>query len=224
MKNWIAVCFLMGLSVATYAENEQSLLKELATIVHYEGKVTIHKVGSPRGEKISETPVSVDFTQKIRTYSNSQARITLKDGSKILVAEKATVDFRDDRNIEVKNGRVFFSINKRDAAKSLNVITKTAVIGVKGTRFMVEATDESATIHLDEGVVEVETVEQFKDKMMSEFEAYKKRINQEFKEYKKVMTMQAGETISVGNSGTLLLEEPNYIEKMYAELESIGEN
>lgn len=201
--------------VFTAVSNAQNV----ATIVEYQGKVTIHQVGSPRGDKVSETPISVDYTQKIRTYSNSKARIKLRDGSKILVAEKATLDFRDERNIEVHNGRVFFSINKRDAAKSLNIITKTAVIGVKGTRFMVEANDGTATVHLDEGVVEVETVEQFKDKMMSEFEAYKRQLNKEFKEYKKVMTMRSGETISVGENGALLLPEPTELNKYYSELE-----
>jgi ferric-dicitrate binding protein FerR (iron transport regulator) len=212
MKLWFITIFLM---VFTAVSNAQ----DVATIVEYQGKVTIHQVGSPRGEKVSEAPVSVDYTQKVRTYSNSKARIKLKDGSKILVAEKATVDFRDERNIEVKSGRVFFSINKREAAKSLNVITKTAVIGVKGTRFMVEATEDSATVHLEEGVIEVETVEQFKDKMMSEFEAYKRQLNKEFKEYKKVMTMRSGETISVGENGALLLPEPDELNKYYSELE-----
>lgn len=212
MKLWFVTIILMVFTAVSIAQ-------DVATIVDYQGKVTIHQVGSPRGEKVSEAPVSVDYTQKVRTYSNSKARIKLKDGSKILVAEKATVDFRDERNIGVKSGRVFFSINKREAARSLNVITKTAVIGVKGTRFMVEATEDSATVHLEEGVVEVETVEQFKDKMMSEFEAYKRQLNKEFKEYKKVMTMRSGETISVGENGALLLPEPTELNKYYLELE-----
>lgn len=189
----------------------------LGEVIKLDGKVTSHINSSPRGKKIKQTPFLVNQSHMLRTYSDSMARILLSDGSKILVTEKASIDFRDERNIEVNGGQVFFSINKRDAAKSLNIITKTAVIGVKGTRFMVDVENDSATIHLDEGVVEVETVQQFKDKLMSDFEAFKQKRKREFKEYKKMMTMQAGETISVNVNGDVVTTDVQELNKWYKE-------
>lgn len=192
----------------------------LGNIVDIDGKVTIHNEGSPRGKRIKETPQDIEINQFVRTYANSKARVTLTDNSKILVTESSTLEFQDDQNIIVNDGKILFSINKREATRSLNVITKTAVIGVKGTRFLVETRGDEAFLHLQEGEVEVKSLaEEFAD-YKSEYEAFKKQYMKEFSDFKKSITITSGTSLSLGNKGLLEVPTPDKIQLMFDELDA----
>lgn len=192
----------------------------LGSVVDIDGKVTIHNQGSPRGKRIRDIPQSIELNQFVRTYSNSKARVTLADNSKVLITENSTLEFQDDQNILVDEGKVLFSINKRDATRSLNVITKTAVIGVKGTRFLVETRGDEAFLHLEEGEVEVNSlVEEFED-FKSEYESFKKQYLKEFEEFKKSMTIKSGTSLSLGNKGLVEVATPDKIEQLFKELDN----
>lgn len=192
----------------------------LGSVTEFEGKVTLHKEGSPRGKRIKSAPTELTADQFIRTYSNSKARIKLADDSKVLVTESSTLEFKDDQNIAVNSGRVLFSINKREATRSLNILTKTAVIGVKGTKFLVEANAEEAFLHLQEGEVFVESVAQEFEDYKAEFEKFKRQHLQEFNEFKKQLSITSGTSLSLGKGGLKKVQTPDKIEQLFAELDS----
>lgn len=193
----------------------------LGHISDVKGKATIHEAGSPRGQRVKDTPESLTKDQFLRTYRNSQARVVLADDSKILITENATLEFKDEQNIHLGEGRVLFDIKKRDAAKSLNVITKTAVIGVKGTQFLVDSHGDDATLHLKEGVIEVTSLDQYKKQQMNDFEQFKKQQMKEFTEYKKSMTIKSGTAVSLSGKGIKEIEfSADELNKLFEELNS----
>jgi len=196
-----------------------SAAPQLGTVTDTEGKVTIHNEHSPRGKRVRSTPEPVHQNQFVRTYANSKARIKLADDSKILVTESATLEFSDEQNLFVKDGRVLFSINKRDAIKSLNILTKTAVIGVKGTVFLVEANGDEAMLHLREGEVEVKSLAEGFEDFKAEYEKFKRDYLKEFSEFKQTLSIKSGTTISIGKKGLKEVETPSKIDKLFEELD-----
>ena len=191
----------------------------LGTVTHVEGKVKIHQDGSPRGQRVKTPPATINLGQFVRTFANSSARVKLYDDSKILVTENATLEFTDNRNLTVEQGRILFSINKRDAIHSLNILTKTAVIGVKGTQFLVEANGDEALLYLKEGEVEVKSLAQEFEDFKAEYEQFKKDYLKEFAEFKKSMSVKAGVTISIGKQGLREISTPAEIEVLFKELD-----
>jgi hypothetical protein len=198
-----------------------SVSEVLGNITDYEGKVTLHKEGSPRGKKVKRAPTEIKSGQFIRTYAGSKARVKLVDDSKILVTEKSTLEFEDDQNLSVQNGQVLFSINKREATRSLNIITKTAVIGVKGTAFLVDIDEEleEGILHLQEGEIEVKSLaEEFED-FKAEYEQFKKSYLKEFEDFKKTMSIKSGTTLSLSSKGLKEIATPEHIEALFKELD-----
>ena len=213
----ISLFFGLILANHSYATSEPIIL---ASVINVDGRVTTHTNGSPRGKRITDTPGAIKSQEFVRTYKNSKARIQLADKSKILLTENATLEFKDDLNLFVETGRVLFSINKREATRSLNILTKTAVIGVKGTEFLVESEGDNALIHLKEGEVEVKSlVEQFED-YKAEYEKFKKDYMQEYSDFKQNVSMKAGTTLSIGLKGLKEIPTPSHIEALFAELDA----
>ncbi|MDC2889109.1 FecR family protein [Psychrosphaera algicola] len=210
------IAFTALFATIVYAQPPQVL----GNVVDIDGKVTIHNEGSPRGKRIKKTPQDIELNQFVRTYANSKARVTLTDNSKILVTESSTLEFQDDQNIVVNEGKILFSINKREATRSLNVITKTAVIGVKGTRFLVETRGDEAFLHLEEGEVEVKSLAEEFDDYKSEYEAFKKQYMKEFSDFKKSITITSGTSLSLGNKGLLEVPTPDKIQLLFDELDA----
>lgn len=213
-----AVLFITLSATATYLA-AQSNLTTMGKVVDAEGKVTIHNADSPRGKRVRATPQTIDQNQFLRTYSNSTARVLLSDDSKVLVTESSTLEFQNDQNIVLNEGKVLFSINKRDATRSLNVITKTAVIGVKGTRFLVETRGDEAFLYLEEGEVEVNSLVEEFNQYKSEYEAFKKQYLKEFSDFKKQVTVTSGTALSLGNQGLKEVPAPEKIELLFKELD-----
>lgn len=206
-------CLLL-LAIFTSSINAETL----ATVTDIQGKVTVHMENSPRGKTIRQTPTEISNKEFIRTYSTSKARVKLVDDSNILLTESSTLEFTDQQNVSVHQGQVLFSINKRAQTNSLNVITKTAVIGVKGTQFLVVADGENSLVHLKEGEVEVKSLAEEFDDFKAEYQRFKKQYLAEFAEFKKSHTMKSGTTISIGSKGIKEIATPDRIEQLYQEL------
>lgn len=213
MNKYIALVVLLLLPFSSFATS-------LGSVVDFSGKVTLHQKGTPRGKKVKQAPVDIPATMSTRTYAKSQAKIKLADGSKILMTENSTLEFQDDQNIFVGSGRVLFSITKRDATRSLNILTETAVIGVKGTMFLVEASDDGALLHLEEGSVEVESIRKEFEEFKSEFERFKKSYKAEYAAFKKSITMKPQTTISIDQRGLKQIATPERIKELFNELKN----
>lgn len=107
---------------------------------------------------------------------NSNVKIKLNDGSVLVLDEKSSVHLNSMSSIEQKNGKILYKITSRDARNSLKIKTPFAIIGIKGTTFIVNSREDSAYISLKEGLIGVESLKE-------EFELYRHKIQKEFDDY-----------------------------------------
>jgi hypothetical protein len=178
MRFFLLIILLFGFSHAAGA---------LATITKVEGSVKLLKTGEIKksdaaaGQEIFEGDMVI-------TESASMASILFIDQSKVVLDEKAKLKLEGFDKLAQEGGKVYYSIKKR-GAQGLKVATNFAVIGVKGTKFLVSDDENNRQVSLKEGLVGVQSLkEEFelhRKKEMDEYEAYKRQMAGEFDEYKK---------------------------------------
>ncbi|MCD8554248.1 FecR domain-containing protein [Seleniivibrio sp.] len=124
------------------------------------------------------------------------------------------VTFSENNKYSPESGKVVFSIKKRGAETGTVIVgLKTAVIGVKGTEFLIDiAEDGKAKVYLKDGEISVDSVEgEFRKhgkvvmdeyeayvrKMMGEYDKYVAELQKQYTEYVKTFTMKPGQAISI---------------------------
>ena len=188
------------------------LAEEAGKIAAIEGNAFYHPGSQPRGEPITGTGKQVEVGDMIRTKHQASAGVILIDGSKVAIDEQSSAIFRLQNAIDVDSGIVVVDIKKRGGLSGFQIKTKTAVIGVKGTQFVVAADDKNLSVYTREGTVSVESIKgefkQYKRKVMDEFAAFKKQMQDGFEQFKaeqqrefvgfvKSIDVKAGKMISI---------------------------
>lgn len=147
------------------------------------GKVELFQgnVKIKRGDSIKKERVSLGLEIKsgdlVVTSKKSSVKITLTDNSVLVLAQKSSIYFNALTDIEQKNGKILYKIASRNAKNALKVKTPFAIIGIKGTTFIVNSTDKSSYISLKEGLIGVESLKE-------EFELYRQKVHKEFDDYR----------------------------------------
>ncbi len=178
--------------------------------VHGNAKI-IHK-GSIKKIK-AKVGMALNQGDSVITYSKAKVVLQLEDKSKIVVDEQARLQLLDHDAYVQSGGKVYYKITKRGKAKGLKVNTPFAIIGVKGTEFVVSDTNATKELALNEGLVGVnspdgkpfEHVDEDKVKaklgvqtpseVNAEFEAYKKALYKEFAEFVKEFDLKPGKKV-----------------------------
>lgn len=191
----------------------------LAQVVKLDGQVSIKPAGKVIKKSVTRTPSPVCEGDEIHTFAG-MALIDRK-GDKIAVDADSVVRVKRATEVSVDKGKVLFEVQKRGGGEKLEVATRLSVIGVKGTRFLVEETDARSGVALDEGQVEVvakdgefalyrqvpvdpaggfeeylrqqkKAGEDYSRKMQDEFQKYQAQLKEEFIAFVKSVTLEAG--------------------------------
>jgi uncharacterized membrane-anchored protein YhcB (DUF1043 family) len=123
----------------------------------------------------------------VSSYNDSYAKIVLIDHSTIVLDKESILQFASATNLKQKSGRVFYKITSKKVKNSFQVKTDFAIIGIKGTTFIIKVTNDKEVL-LKEGVVEIDSIkkefELYRKKIKSQFEDFKSKQKEEFKTYK----------------------------------------
>jgi uncharacterized membrane-anchored protein YhcB (DUF1043 family) len=123
----------------------------------------------------------------VTSYNDSYAKIVLIDHSTIILDKESILQFASATNLKQKSGRVFYKITSKKVKNSFQVKTDFAIIGIKGTTFIIKVTNDKEVL-LKEGVVEIDSIkkefELYRKKIKSQFEDFKSKQKEEFKTYK----------------------------------------
>ena len=130
----------------------------------------IKKINALKGTKIQKGDL-------VTTTSSATAFLKLIDGSNVVLDKSSSIQFTNLNEAEQKSGRVYYKITSRSANNSLDVKTPFAIIGIKGTTFIVNTEDQDKSIALKEGKIGISS-------MKEEFELYRKKVLEEFNNYK----------------------------------------
>jgi len=230
----------------TLALAGQAIAREPAgKIVHCQGTVMIFHDGSVPGQR-AVNGADLFIGDQAKSLTDSQAKVELVDGNRILLAEKSTLTIEGFDSYGVEGGRVLFDIQKRGDLQGLRVKTATALIGVKGTRFAVDSANDAVAIHLERGRLQVDAVGELfrrhKQNLKDEYEetldqmkqAYEKNVDQlktQFEEGSKQLAegdfesfqsfdMEAGQSFIVAADHEVKpIEMPEDLQELFKQLD-----
>jgi len=136
--------------------------------VKVKSEVSIKKVRIKSGFNISKGDMII-------TSKGGFAKIKLKDSSEIVLDENSVISFSSIHDAKQECGKIYYKITSRDAKNSLKIKTSFAIIGIKGTTFIIDAT-KNPSFYLKEGIVGIQSIKE-------EFELYRKEVQQEFENF-----------------------------------------
>lgn len=147
----------------------------LGTIDMFKGTLKIKSANSIKKHKIKKG-MKIFTGDMLLSSKNASARINLVDGSTLILDESSTLIFHSLLQTEQQKGKVLYKITSRDARHSLKVKTPFAIIGIKGTTFIVNAS-KTSSISLKEGKIGIKSIHK-------EFKLYRKKLDAEFNAFK----------------------------------------
>lgn len=164
--------FLLSVLVSFFTLANASAI--VGSVEKLEGDVKVKSEGSIKKSKVN-AGLEVKEGDLITTAKEASVLIKLTDGSSVVLDTSSSVLFASSTSIEQQDGKIFYKITSRDAQNSLKIKTPFAIIGIKGTTFVVNAT-ENASISLKEGLIGIQSIKE-------EFELYRKKVQEEFNNY-----------------------------------------
>ncbi|WP_373036785.1 FecR domain-containing protein [Sulfurimonas sp.] len=162
--------FFIALLAVTVANASSAL----GSVELAKGNVKVKSEGSFKKSKVTKG-LEVKKGDLITTSKNANAIIKLLDGSILVLDSSSTLHFASANMAEQEMGKVYYKITSRDAKNSLKVKTPFAIIGIKGTTFIVDS-GEKSSVKLKEGIVGIQS-------MKEEFELYRKAVQEEYNKY-----------------------------------------
>jgi len=192
----------------------------VSRLVKVQGKVEIRDAkGKSLGAARVGTPVKTGET--LQASSNGTAAIKTAEGDLVVVSKDSAVRVKDERSIfEQLMGKVlyFFRSSKQTERR---VELQTAILGIRGTEFLVDASGNASAIALKEGKLDVDSkqdgfnvfqrneadeFEAFKreqqegvERERKEFEQYKAQIREEFVAFQKSVKLEAHQSLTLSD-------------------------
>jgi len=165
----LILVFLLSISTLLSAK------EIVGNVVLVDGNVKIKSKGSikKRKAKIGLTIYSGDL---ISSSKASHLKLKLIDNSILILDELSTLHFNTLKSAEQLSGKVLYKITSRDAKNSLHVKTPFAVIGIKGTTFIVNAIETEQSVRLKEGLIGIASINE-------KFALYRKKVDAAFKKF-----------------------------------------
>jgi ferric-dicitrate binding protein FerR (iron transport regulator) len=204
-----------GLLAATALLGATPLRAEepVGKLIEVQGTLFLHKGAGSRYEKLDAPGAAVMSGDLLRTSSTSRGVVRLADGSRLLLDERSTLQFKSAANAALQGGTVLFDLNKQGRLSGFTVNSPVATIGIRGTQFAVEMSgDRDTSIYLEKGSIEVLPVEEqfkrYRSGIRGEFDDYKKqqekdaaeyrrRLEQEYFEYVSGFVMEPGSAVAI---------------------------
>ncbi len=222
---------LMALVLLLVNVNISYAADKAGEINKYKGKIKVFKEGEIWGQSVKKRNHELFVKDVVKTKRRAMAHITFIDGSEAYMKEKSILEIEKIKDIAVGGGRVIFNVKEQGSFLGwISIITKTAVIGVKGTRFLVDVDKDKVQIYLKEGSLNIKSVkddfiryrkkeledyEDFKKKEIDEFKKFKETVEEEFKEFVKEFDMKGGTAISIDGKEVRDIAIPEDIEKEF---------
>ncbi len=204
-KNLAVLLLILGFAISGFTQ------QVAGNIEKFEGKVILYPYGGVKGVA-AKNGMEFKVKDSVRTFQKSNAFIKFIDSSKIVVNENSILYVKDITNLNLKNGKVVFDIQKQGDKEGIKIATKTAIIGVKGTKFLVAVSNNEVDVILKEGEISVKAVkgdfkrylqkeeedyEKFVKDTKEDYEEYKRKMQEEFVEFVKEFTMKDEMGVSI---------------------------
>jgi len=230
----LIIVFVLSLVLPVFAQTENVIRAKnpVGWIVKFEGQVKVKRQNIFKSFKVTENNFELFVGDCIRTKRNSRAFIRFIDDNKVVLDEKSILFIEGYKQISPQKGRVYFKIRK--GVKGVKIRVSNILIGVKGTEFAVDLTQEGTSVFVNEGKIELENIsgefkrylqkeqndfEKFMQKQKKDFEKYKEKIAKEFFEFVKSFELESGAAVSIVNNEVKEIAIPEEIKEGFKLLE-----
>jgi len=186
----------MSLFITLLSVSVASASATLGSVELTKGNVKVKSEGSFKKSKVKKG-LEIKKGDLITTSKNANVVIKLIDGSTLILDSSSTLHFTSANMAEQETGKVYYKITSRDAKNALKVKTPFAIIGIKGTTFIVDS-GEKASVKLKEGVVGIQSIKE-------EFELYRKAVQAEYNKYRSEQEAAYQKYLNDQNKGAALL-------------------
>lgn len=178
MKRFVVGLFVGMLGVLMVSS---CVAAEMIEVMKQEGAVEIIEQDKPAVAVASKRLPNMRYVFK--TGATGRAVVRVGEYGIIVVEKNSTVEV--DRSSSAAHvfrqvtGMIFYAMNKvRGSMRPVSVKTKTAVLGIRGTRFLVVEQEGRNEVGMRKGAVTVTSPEE-------EFEIHRSLVENEFSEFKK---------------------------------------
>ncbi len=165
----------------------------LGHVEQFQGNVKVKNEGSIKKSKVSLN-LEINEGDLIVVSKNASAKIKLLDGSLLVLDEQSSIHFTSIAQAEQTAGKVFYKISSRDAKNSLKIKTPFAIIGIKGTTFIIDAS-KNGSVSLKEGLIGVRSIGEafdlYREKVQEDFDDYASKQESDFQKYKNAQNKYA---------------------------------
>ena len=169
MKN-----FLLSIFIVLFCLVNLEASVSIGSVKSMDGNVKVKNEGSFKKSKV-KVGLEIKKGDLITTGKKANAVIKLADGSTLVLDKSSTLFFASVKLTEQQKGKVYYQITSRDSKNAIKVKTPFAIIGIKGTTFVVSV-GEKSSVKLKEGLVGIQSIKE-------EFELYRKAIRAEYNNY-----------------------------------------
>ena len=192
----------------------------IGTVTSVEGSVKLKKADSIMKKKVI-VGSNIEDGDLVTTSKKASAVIKLIDNSSVILDARTTIHFISKSMVEQKDGKIFYKITTKNTKNALKIKTSFAIIGIKGTTFVVDAS-ENKSVKLKEGSIGIASIKKdfklYRRKIQQEFENSVSQENAEFEKFKneynkykmpeltKEFTMKSGHNLSF--DGHKVSEDP----------------
>jgi hypothetical protein len=204
------------------------------------------KITNAQGEArdVTGADIVVHEMDTVSTSADSQAVVRFNDGALSVLDEKSSLQVEKKNWLSHLGGKIYFTFRKVFGEEDRQVKAKFSTIGIRGTTFIVTDNEDTQSVSLKEGQLELESsgddyeihhhkpvddFEAFKQQavdaqnvMRKEYEDYKQQTMKEFVEYKKSFTLQANHVIRFDGNRVDETEMGEKEQENFSDFESVA--
>jgi len=174
-----------------------SLFADIGQIEKMKGIVKIKHKNSFKKRRV-KVKSSIKKGDIISTSKDSYTSLHLNDGSKIVLGESSIIHFIATNEISQNNGKIFYKIVHRNKKNILKIKTPFAIIGIKGTTFIVNADKKNNSVALQEGLIGIGSIKGefllYTKEILASYNRYIDKQLEDFKKYQKIKGLKPEKT------------------------------
>jgi len=190
-KNIKSLVFLLTVffvSAVNGSSNINETVNQAGQLAKYQGEILIRQDQKSKPQLINESGAFLHIGNQLRTQENSEAFIRWIDGSKIVMKEKSQLSINAIDYLNVDNGSVIFDIAKIQRPKPVRVGVKLAILGIRGTKFIVVNEGKNYNVYLKEGDITITSLSEdfkiYKNQIESQMRQFREQFEREAKQFK----------------------------------------
>ncbi len=131
---------------------------DVGRVDSFSGKVDKLQRGQVRPQPLTQENIGLSIGDILRTKSNGIAKVSFIDGNNVELGPLTRldiIDYQTNKSINITRGRVLFEITKLKPGEGLEIRTPTAILGVKGTTFLVDVNPTATLVFVLSGTVQI---------------------------------------------------------------------